>query len=109
MASVLAHPNQKGNPMLRHLKGVACRWGGDDCAWDYELRCARGGAPRGVVFLSLRYHCAHPAYLPQRLRRNPEGLEAVNAACLDAGLALLVAWDAEEAAALLLALAEDPK
>ncbi|OWK49904.1 DNA excision repair protein ERCC-1, partial [Lonchura striata] len=103
-----ATPPQRGNPVLRFIRGVPWRFG--DVVPDYVL-----GASTCALFLSLRYHQLHPEYIHERLRelgrsfglqllllqvdvRDPQrSLQDLAKVCLLTDCTLLLAWSAEEA------------
>ncbi|PWN18168.1 DNA repair protein rad10, partial [Microstroma glucosiphilum] len=60
-SSILAHPQQKGNPLLKELTHQ--RWEHAEIAPDYHIAqstCA--------LFLQLKYHRLHPEYIHQRIK-----------------------------------------
>ena len=110
--SILVSRRQDGNPILPFL--CSTRWTFADIAPDYVL-----GEDAAAVFLSLRFHLLHPTYVAQRAAslkpwprlklllchvdvENPgPPLTAVNVAAARAGVTLLCAFSAGEAARYL--------
>jgi len=118
---VAAHPHailvarrQEGNPLLPFIR--SCRWAYADVVADYHM-----GLDCAAAFLSLRYHLLHPDYIARRAtalatRGGPRvkillvhvdaddpapPLEGLNALALRAGLTLVCAFSAAEAARYL--------
>jgi DNA excision repair protein ERCC-1 len=65
--SLQVNPNQKGNPVLKHIRNVHWQFingrEGDAMMPDYVL-----GSSISAVFLSLRYHLLKPEYIHTRMR-----------------------------------------
>ncbi|KAI8923941.1 restriction endonuclease type II-like protein [Entophlyctis helioformis] len=58
---ILVNQNQRGNPVLPHIRNVPWEFSAG-LVCDYEV-----GRTAGLLFLSLRYHRLHPEYLGTRL------------------------------------------
>ena len=60
--SVLVHPRQKGNPILKYIRNVQWEYC-DEIVPDYMMGQSSAG-----VFLSLRYHLLKPEYVHSRMK-----------------------------------------
>ena len=103
---------QRGNPLLTHIKGVA--WEYADIVPDYQM-----GLATGALFLSLRYHRLHPEYIHARIQKlahmytlrvllvlcdvndHQPAIKELTKVALVNRMALIVAWSPEEAARYL--------
>ena len=107
LMSLVVNGNQRGNPVLRHLKQT---FEFKDIVPDYQIE------KTGILYLSLRYHQLHPEYVFTRSRKlglgfklrillilvdidNPNiCLKELNRVCIDHELTLILSWTEEEAA-----------
>src|SRR5690606_25616854 len=60
-SKILVNPNQKGNPLLTHLK-IGYEYGPRAQLADYVLPSS-SSSPSAVLYLSLKYHRLHPEYI----------------------------------------------
>lgn len=107
-SGIVVSPRQRGNPVLRFVRGVPWEFG--DIVPDYVL-----GQSTCALFLSLRYHNLNPNYIHERLRslgrsyalqllllqvdvKDPhQALKELAKMCVLADCTLILAWSPEEA------------
>lgn len=107
-SSIIVSPRQRGNPILKFVRGVPWEFG--EVVPDYVL-----GQTTCALFLSLRYHNLNPNYIHDRLKllgqtfslrilllqvdvKDPHhSLKELARICIMADCTLILAWSAEEA------------
>ncbi|XP_077979859.1 DNA excision repair protein ERCC-1-like [Glandiceps talaboti] len=106
--SIIVHPRQKGNPIIKHIRNVPWEYG--DVVPDYVM-----GKTTCALFLSIRYHHLKPDYIHERLKqlgysyelrvllvlvdvKDPHhAVKDLTKIAIRADCTLILAWSAEEA------------